>query len=111
MPLTAGTILTRAQLCELTDTPHLDTFRDTQAYNRYTLSLVSLYTNLNKTLRDQGMCIEAKNYYTEFHVLGGEEAEKKIKAYEDKAAASAFCANQLRQGVRTFNSARNRFNT
>lgn len=108
--LTPGQVLSREDLCELTNTevPMIRTHRD---YNRHNLALVSAYTNLNKTLRSQGLCIESRNYYTEFHVLAGDDAQKKINSYKNKARTGKFCEVQLRTGIRTFNRNRRNFNS
>lgn len=104
--LTPGQILTQDQLCELTNTvtPPVNSHAE---YARRNLTLVKIYTNLNKTLRSQGLCIESRNYYTEFHVLAGDTAKKKIKQYHNKKEASRYSENQLRKGVRAFNRRRN----
>ena len=72
--------------------------------HKYALQKVAVYTKMNKLLAKRGLVIRSKNYYTEFHIVGKEEALDFATAKVTRSVALASRANTIQAGVQAFNS-------
>lgn len=64
------------------------------------LGLVDVQAKLNRKLRERGLYLKSSNYYSEFTVLGGVDAQKEAIRYKKEGANKVHAGIELERGVR-----------
>ena len=62
---------------------------------RSNLDLVSFQTEINKLMRENGLYIASKNYYTEFHVAPINKTKDTVVRYSAEVDINRICTNRL----------------
>lgn len=66
------------------------------------LSMVSIYTDLNKILRKRGMVIKSSNYYTKFTII--KDPENKVTQINHTISRLSAYRNDLNVGLLAYNN-------
>lgn len=80
------------------------TFKSAKEAHIYALQKVAAYTKLNKVLAHRGLVIRASDYYTNFHIIGHEQALDFASAKVSRSVSLVTRANTLQSSVLAFDS-------
>lgn len=66
---------------------------------KHNLALVNAQEKLNKLLRHKGLVMRSRNYYSEFYIIGQEQATAKANLYARGSATKAYDSRVTRIGA------------
>jgi len=94
-----GSVIKRRTFCKLfriKGVIHSGPFDEIQRAN---LKLVGVQADVNNILRQSGLVMKSRDYYSEFYIANLKETGETVLAHQEKAEAHKRCSNDLEKAV------------
>lgn len=90
-----GAIINRETFISLCNLSEVKNKQDFKEYQRVNLSIVSTQNQLNVLLRESGLYIKSKNYYSSFTILKKDQLKNKIINYSSSTDRLKSTTNRI----------------
>ncbi|AGM47221.1 hypothetical protein AD45P2_00250 [Alteromonas phage vB_AmaP_AD45-P2] len=91
----AGSTLTRDKFVSLFAVPDVVTAGNYVDVQRSNLRLVTAQTEINMLMRENGLYIRSKDYYSSFHVVEKKQTKNVIARYSSEVDVNRHCVSRL----------------